>query len=96
MKISLFALWIFLAALAGCKEDPRTKQMESIDWQSLEFRCTWKTKPGPPRNDEAEHWYQTANRLYKSGMDKQLVEAKMHAKSVQIDETYQDPPVPDF
>ncbi len=48
--------------------------MESIDWQSLEFRCTWEAKPGPPRDDEAEHWYQTANRLYKSGTDKQLVE----------------------
>jgi hypothetical protein len=35
MKISLFALWIFAAALAGCKENPRTKQMESIDWKSL-------------------------------------------------------------
>ena len=48
--------------------------MESIDWKSLEFRCTWEAKPGPPRDDEAEHWYQTANRLYKSGTEKQLVE----------------------
>jgi len=27
MKISLFSLWIFAAVLAGCKENPRTKQI---------------------------------------------------------------------
>jgi len=72
----LLLILLFAAAFteAGCKENPRTKQMESIDWKSLAFKCTWEAKPGPPRDDEAEHWYQTANRLYKSGTDKQLVE----------------------
>jgi len=77
MVSRLFLLIVLFAAAfteAGCKENPRTKQMESIDWQSLEFRCTWEAKPGLPREDEVEGWYQTANRLYKSGTDKQLVE----------------------
>jgi uncharacterized protein len=67
-------LLLMVSLTAACK-DVRTKQMENIDWKSLEFVCKTEQHTKYKDTDEAEQWYRTANRYYKVGSDKDLIES---------------------